>query len=65
MISGTLTQSGQFGTLVGTYTKPGGEVGNAIVSAMNVQTRSLAADFSLSSTTSGCLTAGYSPGIRT
>jgi len=63
-ISGTFTQSGQFGTLMGTYSATGGEVGNAIVSAMNVQTHSLAADFSLSSTNDGCLTVGYVAGMR-
>jgi len=36
-----------------------GEVGNAIVSAMNVQVYALAASFSLSSTNIGCQTVGY------
>jgi hypothetical protein len=64
VISGTLSQSGQFGTVVGTYTATGGEVGNATVSAMNVQVNALAATFSLSSTNIGCQNVGYLAGIR-
>ena len=58
-ISGTLSQAGQFGTVLGTYTSNSGEVGNAAVSAMNVQVYALAASFSLSSTNIGCQTVGY------
>jgi hypothetical protein len=65
VISGTLSQSGQFGSVVGTYTATGGEVGNASVSAMNVQVNALAATFSLSSTNIGCQDVGYLAGIRT
>jgi len=64
VISGTLSQSGQFGTVVGTYTATGGEVGNASVSAMNVQVNALTATFSLSSTNIGCQDVGYLAGIR-
>lgn len=63
-ISGTLTQSGQFGTLTGTYTATGGEVGNATVSAINVQTNSIAGNFSLISTNDGCQNVGYLAGMR-
>lgn len=58
-ISGTLSQSGQFGSVLGTYTALAGEVGNASVSAMNVQATALAASFSLSSTNLGCQDTGY------
>jgi hypothetical protein len=63
-ISGTLSQSGQFGTVLGTYTSDGGELGNATVSAMNVQVNALAATFSLNSTNIGCQNVGYLAGIR-
>jgi hypothetical protein len=58
-ISGTLSQSGQFGSVLGTYAAPAREVGNASVSAMNVQATALAASFSLSSTNLGCQDTGY------
>jgi hypothetical protein len=63
MISGTLSQDGQFGSITGTYTSPD-EVGNASVSQMNVQAHSLAATFSLQSTNLGCLDTGYFAGMR-
>jgi len=63
-ISGTLTQNGQFGSVSGSYTSTGGEVGNASVSAMNVQTNSLTANFSLASTNIGCQDVGYIAGMR-
>ena len=63
-ISGTLSQSGQFGTVLGTYTTTGVELGNATVSAMNVQVNALAATFSLSSTNIGCQDVGYLVGMR-
>jgi hypothetical protein len=63
-IFGTLSQSGQFGAVLGTYTASGGEVGNATVSAMNVQVNALAATFSTTSTNIGCQTVGYLAGIR-
>jgi hypothetical protein len=44
-ISGKLSQSGQFGTVLGTYTSNVGELGNAAMSAMNVEVNSLAAGF--------------------
>ena len=64
VIPGTLTQNGQFGDVVGTYTSTVGEAGNANVSAMNVQVNSLTASFSLNSTNNGCRTAGYVVGMR-
>jgi hypothetical protein len=63
-VSGTLTQSGQFGAVAGTYTSTVGEAGNATVSGMNVQANSFTANYSLSSTTNGCTTSGYAAGIR-
>jgi hypothetical protein len=63
-ISGTLSQSGQFGTVIGTYTSNSGYLGNATVSAMNVEVNSLAASFSLDSTNLGCQSTGYLAGIR-
>jgi len=63
-ISGTLMQSGQFGVVTGTYVSSVGEVGNASVSALNVQTNSLTANFSLNSTNEGCQTVGYLAGMR-
>jgi hypothetical protein len=62
--SGTLGQSGQFGTLLGTYSDSTGEVGNVSVSAMNVQLNSLTASFSQSSTNDGCQSLGYFVGMR-
>ncbi len=63
-ISGTLSQSGQFGAVIGTYTSSSGYLGNAMVSAMNVEVNSLAASFSLDSTNLGCQSTGYLVGIR-
>jgi hypothetical protein len=63
-ISGTLTQSGQFGTLTGTYTFTGGELGNATVSTINVQTNSISGNLSLISTNDGCENFGYFAGMR-
>jgi hypothetical protein len=62
--SGTLGQSGQFGSLLGTYSDSTGEVGNFSISAMNVQLNSLTASFSQSSTNDGCQSAGYFAGMR-
>ncbi len=63
-ISGTLSQSGQFGSVSGTYTSSAGEVGTANVSAINVQTHSLTGSFSLNSTNNGCQNVGYFAGMR-
>jgi len=63
-VSGTLSQSGQFGTVLGPYASNVGEIGNAAVSAMNVQVNSLAATFSLNSTNIGCQTVGYFAAMR-
>ena len=62
-ITGILSQDGQFGSITGTYAGSG-EVGNASVSQMNVQTHSLTATFSLQSTNLGCLDSGYFAGMR-
>jgi hypothetical protein len=63
-IAGTLAQSGQFGTVLGTYTDSFGDFGNASVSALNVQVNALAGTFSQSSSHDGCQTAGYFAAMR-
>jgi hypothetical protein len=63
-ISGTLTQDGQFADTSGTYSSSAGEIGNANVSAMSVQTNSLTANFILMSTNNGCQSVGYLSGMR-
>lgn len=63
-VSGTLDQSGQFGTLSGTYTSSAGELGNATLTAMNVQVNALSASFALDSTNIHCQTVGYFAGMR-
>jgi hypothetical protein len=63
-ISGMLSQSGQFGTVVGTYTDTTGDSGTASVSAMNVQTNAIAGTFSQTSAMDGCQTVGYFSGMR-
>jgi hypothetical protein len=63
-ISGTLSQSGQFGTVLGTYTDSFGDAGTASVSALNVQVNSIAGTFSQNSTMEGCQTVGYFSGMR-
>jgi hypothetical protein len=63
-ITGQLTQDGQFGTVVGPYTTAVVEVGNATVSAMNVQSTSFAANIETDSTNIGCKTVGYIAGMR-
>jgi len=62
-ITGTLSQDGQFGSLTGTYSG-GDEIGNALVSQMNVQINSLTASFATQSTNIGCLTTGYVAAVR-
>ena len=63
-ISGMLSQSGQFGTVLGTYTDTTGDSGTASVSALNVQTNAMAGTFSQSSAVEGCQTVGYFAGMR-
>ena len=63
-VTGQLTQDGQFGTVVGPYTTNVGEVGNATVSAMNVQSTSFAANIETDSTNNGCKVVGYVVGMR-
>jgi len=63
-IAGTLGQSGQFGTVLGTYSDDSGDAGAASVSALNVQVNALAASYSLSSTNNGCQNVGYFAGMR-
>jgi hypothetical protein len=63
-ISGMLSQTGQFGTVVGTYTDTTGDSGTASVSALNVQANAIAGTFSQSSAVEGCQTVGYFSGMR-
>jgi len=63
-ISGTLSQTGQFGTVAGTYTDTSGDSGTASVSALNVQTNAITGMFSQSSAAEGCQTVGYFAGMR-
>lgn len=63
-ISGMLTQAGQFGTVLGTYTDTTGDSGTGSVSALNVQTNAIAGTFSQSSAVEGCQTVGYFAGMR-
>lgn len=63
-VSGTLTQSGQFGGLAGTYTSSVGELGNAALSAMNVQANALSSSIQLDSANNGCRDVGYFAGMR-
>jgi hypothetical protein len=63
-ISGMLSQTGQFGTVVGAYTDTTGDSGTASVSALNVQTNAIAGTFSQSSAMEGCQTVGYFAGMR-
>ena len=63
-ITGTLTQDGQFGSVVGTYTDAFGDAGTASVAALNVQLNSIAGTFEQNSTVEGCKTVGYFAGMR-
>jgi hypothetical protein len=63
-IAGTLSQSGQFGTVLGTYSDDFGDAGTASVSTLNVQVNALAASYSLNSTNNGCHNVGYFAGMR-
>ncbi len=63
-ITGTLSQSGQFGSVVGTYTDAFGDAGTASVAALNVQLNSIAATFTQNSMVEGCKTVGYFAGMR-
>jgi hypothetical protein len=63
-ISGTLSQAGQFGTVLGTYTDTTGDSGTASISALNVQTNAISGTFSQSSAVEGCQTVGYFAGMR-
>jgi hypothetical protein len=63
-ISGMLSQTGQFGAVLGTYTDTTGDSGTASVSALNVQTNAIAGTFSQSSAMEGCQAVGYFAGMR-
>jgi hypothetical protein len=61
---GTLTQSGQFGTMSGNYSCSSGEAGAFILSEMNVGINFWNTRVAMSSTNNGCQTTGYFGGIR-
>ena len=62
--TGTLSQSGQFGTVIGTYTDTTGDIGNASVTKLIVQESSLTGSFTQQSTIDGCENVGYFAGMR-
>lgn len=64
-ITGTLSQSGQFGTVLGTYTDSTGEIGNVSVTNLIVQENALTGSFTENSTNQGCVTVGNFAGMRT
>ncbi len=62
--SGTLVQSGQFGTMSGNYTCTGGEFGTFDLFELNVGFNYLTGRVSTKGTNTGCQTTGYFAGIR-
>jgi len=63
-ITGTLSQSGQFGTVLVTYSDSTGELGNASITNLNVQQNSLTGSFTQNSTNRGCQSIGRFAGMR-
>lgn len=63
-ITGTLSQSGQFGSVVGTYTDTTGEIGNALITSLIVQQNSLTGLLTEHSTNQGCQSVIYFAGTR-
>jgi hypothetical protein len=63
-ITGTLSQSGQFGEVLGTYSDNTGEVGNASVTNLVVQQNALTGSFTQNSTNRGCESIGNFAGMR-
>jgi hypothetical protein len=64
-ITGTLSQSGQFGTVIGTFTRTTGDMGNASVTKLTVQENALTGSLTLASNVNqGCQTVGYFAGMR-
>jgi hypothetical protein len=64
-ITGAATQSGQFGSIVGTFSDSTGDSGAASASALTVQANSIAGSFVQDSATTACHIVGYFSGIRT
>jgi hypothetical protein len=62
--TGTLNQSGQFASVIGTYTDTTGEIGNVSVTKLSVQQSSLTGSFTQQSTNRGCQSVGYFVGMR-
>jgi hypothetical protein len=62
--TGTLSQSGQFGTVLGTYTDNTGEIGNFSVTKLVVQENALTGSFTQNSTNRGCQSIGNFAGMR-
>jgi hypothetical protein len=63
-ISGVLSQSGQFGTVLGTYTDSTGDAGNASIAKLVVQENALTGSFTQNSTNDACHVVGYFAGMR-
>lgn len=63
-ITGTVSQSGQFGTVLGTYSDTTGEIGNASITTLNVQENSLTGLLRQDSTNMGCQSVSYFAGTR-
>jgi hypothetical protein len=63
-ITGTLSQSGQFGSVIGTYTDPSGDMGNASVTKLIVQENALTGSFTQQSKNQGCQSVGSFAGLR-
>jgi len=63
-IIGTVTQSGQFGVVQGTFSKTLGPVGTSSLFEINGQRYSWFTRFYLNSTNSGCQETGYFGGVR-
>jgi hypothetical protein len=61
---GTLTQQGQFGDVVGSYTTSAGESGGFELAEMGVQDNHWTALFSFSGTNDGCIKTGSVGGMR-
>lgn len=65
-VTGPLTQSGQFGSVSGTFTaSAGADAGNAVLFEMNVQLTAFSMRYITTSTKSGCVGTGYFSGART
>jgi len=62
--TGTFSQAGQFGKMVGNYSCSSGDAGTFNMFEMNVGFNSITGRFTMSSTNIGCQATGYYGGIR-